>query len=276
MTNLIPRAAIGLVPAKPNSARFINPDRITAHYGGVDPLLRTEEDLFRLMRQVQYQDMVNKGYSDIMYSLAANPFRPVPLELRGLAVRGAANGTTTANTISPSVLFPFGPSLSGIAHIPNWQENIIESARIADDIIEWTFGKAMPWVGHRDWKATACPGDWMYQMVKSAFDERPAPAPIPIWVADPDHSRWPIVGFNYMTRDPYGQDGYVHFFQDFLNKTSPEGCPVDGVWGPISSDRLFKFQGYFAAQGYPCRPTGITDQNTCATIKWIGTVEGIL
>jgi hypothetical protein len=220
--------------------------------------------------------MVIKGYNDIMYSMATNPFRPFPIMLRGLDRRGAANGTALANKISPSVLSAFGPSLSGVAHIPNWQQNIIESARIADDIIEWTFGRMLPWVGHKSWKPTGCPGDWMMGLIGTNFDERELPPPTPYWAADHNHEAWPVVGFGYLERDRQGYGDYVSFFQDFLNKTSPEGCPVDGIWGPLSSDRLFKFQGYFQAQGFPCRYNGVTDQATCATIKWIGTVEGIL
>lgn len=275
MTNFIPRTAVGLLPAKPNNARFRNVDRITGHYGGSDPLLRTEADLFRVLRNVQYNDVVNKGYSDIMYNMALNPFRPVPIELRGLTVRGAANGTTVSNTVSPSVLGVFGPNLSGIAHIPNWQENLIGSARVVDDLIEWNFGKQLPWVGHKDWKPTGCPGDWLYGLIHSAFDERPLPPPVEQpFVPAEDLAARPIVGFNHLERDD-ANNGYVRWVQNFLNHTAPEGCPVDGIWGWISHDRLTKFQGYFQAQGFPCRINGMTDLNTWATIHYIATVEGI-
>ncbi len=272
MTDYISRGQVGLIPAKPNSARFRNVDRITGHYGGSDPLLRTEADLFRVLRNVQYNDMVNKGYSDIMYSWGLNPFRPVPIELRGSKVRGAANGTNTSNMVSPSVLGVFGPNLSGISHIPNWQANLIESARVVDDILEWEFGKALPWVGHRDWKPTGCPGDWMYNLIHSQFDERPLPPPVEVpFTPAADLADRPVVGYQNMERGDY-----VRWVQNFLNSTSPEGCPVDGIWGFISWDRLTKFQGYFQAQGFPCRVNGITDLNTWATIHYIATVEGII
>jgi hypothetical protein len=271
----IERQEIGLVPAK-STTPFGEVAVITGHYFGTDPLLRTEADLMSQIRRIQYNDMMVKGYSDIMYNLGANPFRPKPLMLRGLQNRNAANGTTLGNRISPSVLFPFGPSMSGITHIPNWQDNLIESARIADDMIEYTFGKTLPWVGHKYWKATACPGEWMMALINAQFDERPLPPPAPQFTPDPDLRKRPIVGFNYVMWDGFNEDGYVRWVQDFLNRTSVEGCPVDGVWGWISHERLIKFQGYFAQQGFPCRPNGMTDLDTWATIHYIATIEGIV
>lgn len=275
MTNLTPRSTVGLVAAKPNQATFRNVDRITGHYFGGDLAIRSEADLFRIYRQIQYQDMVNKGYSDIMYSIGLNPFRPIPIELRGLKVRGAANGTNTSNMVSPSVLVPIGPDLSGVSGIPNWQENLLAGARLADDIIEYTFGRQLPWVGHRDWKPTGCPGTWFYNLIHSQFDERPLPPPVEVpFTLAADLAQRAIVGFNHLERDN-ADNGYVRWVQNFLNHTSPEGCPVDGIWGWISHDRLMKFQGYFQAQGFPCRPNGLTDLDTWATIHYIATVEGI-
>lgn len=275
--NITPRGAVGLVPAKPSTLRFVNPDRITGHYFGGDLIIRSEADLFRIYRGIQYQDMVNKGYTDIMYSIGLNPFRPMPVELRGLGVRGAANGTTTGNKVSPSVLVPVGPNLSGVSHIPGWQDNLIAGARLADDIIEFTFGRQMPWIGHNVWKPTACPGRWFQGLITSQFDDRPLPAPLPIepFVAATDLAQRPIVGFNHLERDPNPDGGYVRLVQDFLNRTAPEGCSVDGIWGWISHDRLTKFQGYFQAQGFPCRVNGMTDLDTWATIHYVATVAGI-
>lgn len=271
------RQEVGLVPAKPNSARFGKVGCITGHYFGADLMIRSEGDLKAIYRQIQYNDMVAKGYSDIMYSIGLNPFRPKPIELRGTKVRGAANGTALANTVSPSVLVPVGPTLSGVVHIPGWQENLLEGARIADDIIEYTFGGYLPWVGHRYWKPTGCPGTWFMNMITGQFDEqnRPLPPPVLHFTPDPDLTKRPYVGYFFLQRDPE-DDGYVHWVQDFLNRTSPEGCPVDGIWGPISDDRVRKFQGYFQAQGFPCRVSGIVDLDTWATIHYIATVEGIV
>lgn len=278
MVEVVSRETVGLVPARSNSAKFVNVSSITGHYFGGDMRVNSEADLFRIYRQIQYQDMITKGYSDIMYSIGTNPFRPQVIILRGLGVRGAANGSSFSNMVSPSVLIPIGPNLTGVSHIPHWLDNLIESCRMADDVIEWEFGRGLPWVPHKAWRPTACPGDMFSGLIAEAFDERPPPPVFPVWYPDPDLTNRPMVGFGHLERDT-GDDGYVWWVQRFLNQTAPEGCPVDGIWGPISHDRLCKFQGYFyqaGNHGLPHPPNGLTDLDTWAMIHLVATVEGIV
>lgn len=272
---IITKAQSGLLPATRSSAPG-NQTCITGHYFGGDLGFNNEAELFKIIRNIQYADMVNKGYSDVMYNAFPSPFRPAVILGRGLDNRNAANGTTNANLASMSCCLPMGPTLSVIDRIPNGRENLLASCRLFDDMVEQKFGKALPWVGHQFWRPTACPGDWFMNEIRAQFDERKPPAPPTIWYPAPDYRDREIVGYGQKVWDGFADFGYVRWVQMFLNRTSPEGCPVDGVWGPISHDRLLKFQGYFRQVGFPCLVNGITDDPTWATINWIATAEGIV
>lgn len=242
---------------------------------GVDRVWHSQADINATLRQVQYGDMVNKGYSDIMYNMGAGVFTPSPMWLRGLDNRNAANGDTASNMTGPSVLFPWGPTLAGVRHIENWQQNAIASALELDRLFTARWGVELVWVGHRNWRPSGCPGDLVLRWILDIFNRRQGPPPPTPWLPDPDFTKRPKVGYGQIVRDVENY-GYVHWVQMFLNATSPEGCPVDGIWGPISHDRLLKFQGYFQQVGFPCTPTGFTDKNTWGTIHWIATQQGIV
>lgn len=272
---VIDKSKTGLIPARSTTAPGTQ-TCITGHYFGGDLDITTEAKLYAILRNIQYGDMYTKGYSDVMYNFFPSPHRPAVIMGRGPRNRNAANGNTTGNLVSMSVCLPIGPNLTYLDRIPNGRDNLIASCLLADQLIEEHFGKSLPWVGHQAWRPTSCPGDWFMSKVNNHFDDRPRPDIPPVWMPNPDYTQRPIVGFSNVTWDGYNDYGYVHWVQNFLNRTSPEGCPVDGVWGPISDDRLRKFQGYFHAQGFPCLPNGITDLNTWATIHWIATQEGIV
>lgn len=268
--DVITREQIGLRPPVPNTQLFGVVDRITAHYYGGDLRIVNLGDLFAITRGIQNNDMVNKGYSDIMYNLGANPFDSRPLILRGLDRRNAANGTTTGNMVSPSVLFPQGPLLSWMKKIPNWEDNLLSSAMACDELIEKRWGKSLAWVPHSSWRPTSCPGDWALNKLK-AFDGRPTPPAPDVWMPAADWADRPIVGGPGLRWDGMVDMGYVRWVQNFFNITSPHGCPVDGVWGPITELRTAEYQSFF---GLP--RLGFVDKTTWAYIHWIATEQGIV
>lgn len=273
--NVITKSTTGLIPA----TRVAAPGKqtcITGHYFGGDLDITTEAKLYAILRGIQYTDMFSKGYSDVMYNAFPSPFEPAVILGRGLKNRNAANGSSTGNLVSMSCCLPIGPRLTYLDRIPNGRQNLLDSCRMFDDMCEAEFNILLPWVGHQIWRPTACPGDWFMAEIKSMFDERTPPPPYTVWLPDPNYLNRPIVGYRHIVWDGYVDYGYVRWVQNFLNRTAPEGCPVDGVWGAISDDRLRKFQGYFKQVGFPCEVNGITDHNTWATINWIATAEGIV
>ncbi len=278
---IIGKQQTGLIPAIRTAAPGVQ-EYITGHYFGGDLDVTTEAKLYAILRNIQYGDMYSKGYSDIMYNFSPSPFRPAVIMLRGPENRNAANGSAGSNLVSMSCVLPIGPNLTYLDRIPNGRENLLASCLLVDQFIEKFFGKPLPWVGHRDVRATACPGAWFYGKILEHFDNRPAPVIPPAWMPDPDYTKRPNVGPpTGITWDGFKTDGYVHWLQNFLNRTSPEGCPVDGVWGPVTADRVRKFQGYFRAQGFQVPKYGeagfgMVDQKTWPTIHYIATVEGIV
>jgi hypothetical protein len=212
---------------------------ITAHYVGTPGLhLSSINDVYRLVRQIQSGDMDGKGYSDIMYNVAINPFEPGVIELRGVGVRGAANGSADSNRISPSVLFFQGPDTA--------ETSLIEAAgaQYADQLFEDFAGRQLPWVPHNRWRSTSCPGPAIERHL-ALFDGRELILP-PVFNPGPLQDR-PTLSLG--GRDTEG-DGYVHYAQRVVNAASiPLG--VDGVFGESTLWAVMAFQDRF---GVPMAP----------------------
>lgn len=278
---VISREEIGLIPAV-RKTPFVpaEVDRNVAHYFGVDSKYLTIKDLYAIHRGTQWHDITSKGYSDIMYSGGANPFDPRPMVLRGLDNMGAANGDRVKNGLGPSFLFPWGPDMIWVTRIPNWEDNILSSAQAWDALVQEHFGKDMGWSDHQGiGRATACAGDWIRARFEQ-LDFRPAP-PLPVWRPPYAFTERALIGLKKRSSRAIQWMGFqdyseVNYLQDFLNMTSPLGCPVTGVWDAISDDRLFKFQGYMAQHGFPCRPNGLSDADTWATVVLVCAQQGIL
>lgn len=260
------------------------PTTITAHYFGVDIVLHTIEDLYRVWRQVQANDIDSKGYSDIMYNLGLSPFSSDVYLLRGLENRNAANGSTQSNQASISVLVPLGPAAK-VLEIPEARNNIFYGAVKADLLIKQEFGKNLSWVGHQFWKPTACPGTWMMGQL-AGIDHAVEPPITPIqFVPNPDYSKrpWLSVGSTDQTAattagEEYIGDGYVSFLQRVLNGAAGQNIAVDGIFGGgegnahtnTTESAVRNVQAYF---GYLA--DGIVWTETWGLIHWIATMNSI-
>lgn len=275
---IIGREEVGLRSPQAAGGNWGDVDVITAHWWGGDLAYGSLRDLCNVLKNVQANDMVSKGYSDIMYSFSPNPFDSRPIELRGIGKKGAANGSDSANRRSPSVVHPWGPNMTYVSRIPNWEANILASCQAIDAIAEMAFNKDLPWVGHHVWRPTACAGPWVEAHLAAYNVRKPAVPEIPAWwMPDPDYSQRPWIGqgsyagHNLLAWDGFLDYGYVRWLQMFLNYTSPNGCPVDGTWGPITQLRVNEFQTYFGIPRIPC-----VDTRTWSVIHWVATQQGIV
>jgi len=98
----------------------------------------------------------SRGWSDIGYSFAVDPWGHHIWELRGLGVAQAAQGTSVGNKTSHSILVA-----TGIGDGPVRGECLALVDQFAE-YLEAEHGCQNLILGHRDWKKTSCPGDELY------------------------------------------------------------------------------------------------------------------
>jgi hypothetical protein len=134
------------------------------------------------VRGIQAFHKNSRGWADIAYNAVVCPHGYV-FEGRGPGVTSAANGNTQTNGDWYAVCYLGG---EGDGFTSEGKAGFVEA-------VQWlrSDGKAGPRVnGHRDHKATACPGDEIYAWLKTAnFDKKGEPVtpePKPTKVAQAD------------------------------------------------------------------------------------------
>lgn len=136
----------------------------TLHWNGPSTGLdehSSRDDEIRMLKGVQKFHMVDRGWADIAYSFAFAPSGRV-YELRGWKIRTAANGTSKGNSASHAFFLMVGDG----DPIP---QEMIDSVRRMRAIGDSKYVKA-----HRDWKATACPGQEITKLIRAgAFEGLP-------------------------------------------------------------------------------------------------------
>lgn len=117
---------------------------------------------FELVRDIERSHEYGNGWGDIAYNLLPCPHGHI-FEGRGVGVRSAANGTTQANADWYAVCYLGG---QGDDFTPEGQQAVADAVRLLRD------AGAGPVVnGHRDHKATLCPGPTIYRWLQTAsFD----------------------------------------------------------------------------------------------------------
>ena len=134
--------------------------------------------MMRRMRAVQGFHMDGRGWSDIAYNFANDPWGNYLWEGRGLNVRSAAQGTAVGNDTSHAIYTATGlgdgPIMQASLDMIDEAATFIAANTQADDIL----------VGHRDWKGTTCPGNFIYgelSQLNEDGDEEPGtldPTPV--------------------------------------------------------------------------------------------------
>lgn len=162
---LIPRAQWGARPPKNKSWGKLLKES-TAHWQGNLLTVHGKKEwehsrCAQLVRGIQNFHMDTRGYSDIGYNFIVCP-HGYTFECRGLNVINAANGTNTGNRSSHAIC-----ALSGEGNPFKMDEKIGFRATVKH-IAEKT-GAIDRCIGHRDHKATACPGDERYAWVRAGM-----------------------------------------------------------------------------------------------------------
>lgn len=150
-----------------------NPEGSTIHWEGPKMGAFPHDRCAGKVRGIQRFHQVTRGWSDIAYNEVVCP-HGVRFEGRGYGVGSAANGTTDSNRRSYAICVMVG--------VGDEISTEVLSA-VADAVADYRrFGRAGTTVwGHRDWRSTSCPGDFLYGHVKAGTfgsgTASPAPRP---------------------------------------------------------------------------------------------------
>lgn len=145
----------------------INSTCTTGHWEGPGMGSFPHDSCATKVRGIQAYHMDNNGWSDIAYNGVACPHGYV-FEGRGPGHRSAANGTNASNDTSAVICYLGG---EGDAFTPEGQQAMTDGANWLGDPMT---------KGHRDWYATACPGDVIYGWITSGASSGVAPGPGPV------------------------------------------------------------------------------------------------
>jgi hypothetical protein len=150
----------------PPAANLKNIDSFTVHYTGAPSVNSAREEIpARVKRTEQHQFNKDPQLSAIGYNYLVDKYGRI-IEGRGWQYRNAANGANANNFTSYSVCV-----LSGVNdNEPN--DNIILALRVLYRFLSSVAGKDLIVQGHRDVRATACPGNKLYELVRSGRIEK--------------------------------------------------------------------------------------------------------
>lgn len=182
------------------------------------------------VRGIQNFHMDARGWSDIAYTAVVCPHGYV-FEGRWLGKRTGANGTNLGNGTAYAVCY-----LGGVGD---------EFTSLGDRAMHDTMihlrrqgGAGAQVNGHRDWKATACPGDEIYRRVTSGryTSDTPLPSPVPSPAPAPTPEQ---SGPRMLQEGMRGED--VRQWQTIL-KGYDNSVTVDGIFGPQTTAVTKRFQ----------------------------------
>ena len=234
---LVTRAQWGARP--PDGAySTINSTVTTGHWEGPNlwgTAIGSHDSCAPKVRAIQDYHMDQNGWTDIAYNAVACPHGYV-FEGRGPGRRSAANGTNSANDQSAVCCY-----LGGEGDLFT-----VEGQQAMTDAAAW-LGDPMQ-KGHRDWIATACPGDVIYGWIKSGSAPGPPSSPPQSPGSAPP---FPYPGDHYLGQarpDPKCHSGYYPSDQPHVSAWQGQmaargwGISVDGSYGPQSEGICRQFQ----------------------------------
>lgn len=189
-----------------------------------------------LVRGVQNYHMDAKGWNDIAYNFVGCP-HGYTFEGRGINVWNGANGTTSGNRSSIALM-----SLSGELNPFPMSEKV--GIKEGFTFISARAGAPLGAQGHRDHKATACPGEARYVWLKNGMPtsgssdggttpKPPTKHPVP---SSPNTNTILRLG---VTSDD------VAWVQSTLNKKASQGLVVDGIYGSATAESVRRLQSLF-------------------------------
>jgi len=247
---VISRNEIGLRAAKSATKFLYKPKGTVAHWEGINLNASGDlEDAKKVWRNIQSSHMANKseGYVDIAYNYGISLGGHI-LEGRGDTIQGGANGTSQANKDYLSVVFIMGVN-----------QTLTEAAKSAYLQLYSRIGGERKL--HKDFRATACPGDQITSWIRSGCPmsgANPTPAPelpkpvAPGYPLPVDH--W----YGVKSSNPRNHSGYWEQDRPAIRLIQASlGTIADGVYGNITRQKVINFQ-----QSNGLTPDGLAGANT--------------
>lgn len=195
MVKLVTREQWGA--RKPKSRITFTPDKpCTGHWNGPTVTVKGQktwghEYCSAIVRGIQNFHMDGRNWADIAYNWLVCPHGYV-YEGRGLRFRNGANGTYSGNKSSPAICFLAG---EGNGFTEAEKTGFVEcTAYVAQHSSAPEGG-----MGHRDHKATACPGDVRYNWIRSGMPVQATASQEDFFVFESHDSRVKFVWKSYQT-----------------------------------------------------------------------------
>lgn len=214
------------------------------HYAGYT--IRTEPMV--TLRNIQRYHLDTRGWYDIAYNVAVGQDGSV-WELRGLDIENGAHGRRRLNRAYVAVLALLGPDQDPTeAMVKGLQETV--------RLVRAKYPDATKVVGHRDLRATMCPGDALAEMIDDGVLEPPL-------TERPARSSEGLPGYPKPLQ--VGDEGAaVARLQRAL------GVQQDGKFGPKTYAKLCLVQGVFDPHLGPVN--GIAGLEVWRWVLWIETL----
>lgn len=250
MSTVLSRAQWGAVSAQ-GTGNALNavPDGCTIHWEGPRMGSRPHSECGATVRGIQRFHMQDRGWADIAYNLLVCE-HGVIFTGRGRGKGSAANGTTDANRRRYAICALVG---EGDPQPKALLDGLADAVALCQS---WGARDAVN--GHRDWVATACPGDSLYREVKAGtFGKGDTPASTP---SKPKPKPKPTTGakapafplprgwyFGPSTGPKASVSGYYGHRDDLARwqrqmRARGWAIGVDGLYGPQTADVARDFQ----------------------------------
>lgn len=251
--NIVSRSAWGA-----RAPKYINrghlKEKSTGHWNGptvtVGGKLEWNHDhCAGLVRGIQNFHMDSRGWADIAYNFVICPHEVI-FEGRGLNVQNGANGTNSGNKTSHAIMWLSGEdnpfSEFQKAAFRQCVKYIGDNTQAPDAC-----------VGHRDHKATACPGDARYRWIKAGMPVGYAPIPPPV----PPPPVYPTIRLG--SKGPA-----VERAQRIIRDKAGGNMYVDGIFGNNTRTRVRQVQRVFKLLD-----DGIVGPKTWAALNYLDAVR---
>lgn len=220
------------ITGNPSKARPAQIDELTIHYTGATKVDTHPTKIGRYIKMIErsHKARPNESFSTLGYSFLIDKTGRI-WEGRGFGLRNGANGSDSNNT-SYSVCLLVGVEDNELTTA------VIDAVKTLRVEIERRVKRKVVVRGHRDHKATSCPGESVYRLIKrGAFYGDPgssAPAPAP--VVPERHECFT----KELRRGAKGE--CVHTLQRLLVAHGFRPGPVDGDFGQKTELAVREFQ----------------------------------